>query len=187
MGKEKGADYYKNLKYDVMVRKADDKFTIFIPELGLIAEGESLEKAYRELESVKSRYFETMVASGLGDNIREPGKKAVCAPAAKGTFFIDIAKAAAKTIVVCLIVVMAMLFVFNHIESYITQTTQSFADSISVKKSAQTLSIMLDQINNTPDEKIEKARIKIRKASEKLKPIIDETKSLLRDETEKKI
>ena len=47
---EKTLEYFRNLKYDVVIRKKKDKYILYIQELGLLGEDKNLKKAYRDRE-----------------------------------------------------------------------------------------------------------------------------------------
>lgn len=72
MNKEKDLEYFKDLKYDVVMKKRGNLFVLFVPELACIEEDENLEKAYEKLEMGKESYFREMIESGYQDYIREP-------------------------------------------------------------------------------------------------------------------
>lgn len=77
---EKNLEYFKNLKYNIVVRKNKDKFILYIPELNLFEEDESFEKAYEKLKSEKEKYFQKMIEMEAQDAIVEPaylGRKAI--------------------------------------------------------------------------------------------------------------
>jgi len=69
---EKNFEYFTNLKYYIVVRKVKDKFVLYIHELSLLVEDESLERAYEKLESEKGRYFQKMIEMEAQNNITEP-------------------------------------------------------------------------------------------------------------------
>ncbi len=72
---EKNLEYFKSLKYDILVRRGKDKFTLFIHQLCLFAEDENLEKAYEKLESEKEKYFRQIIEYNYQDHIVEPEPK----------------------------------------------------------------------------------------------------------------
>ena len=53
----KDLGYFKNLQYDIVIKKRKNRFVLFIPELAIVEEDENLEKAYEKLESEKEKYF----------------------------------------------------------------------------------------------------------------------------------
>ena len=50
MNKQKDLTYYKKLNYDIILKKINDDYYLFIPELSLIVEEKSLNEAYEKLE-----------------------------------------------------------------------------------------------------------------------------------------
>ncbi|MBL7045407.1 MAG: discoidin domain-containing protein [Parcubacteria group bacterium] len=69
---EKNLEYFKNLKYHVIVKKHKNKYTLYIPELSLFEEGNVFEAAYKKLETKKEKYFLQMIEMEAQDEIIEP-------------------------------------------------------------------------------------------------------------------
>ena len=69
---QKDLEYFKKLQYDVVVKKRKDRFVVFIPELAIVEEDESLDKAYEKLDLEKERYLQKMVENEYQDYIKEP-------------------------------------------------------------------------------------------------------------------
>ena len=65
-------EYFKSKNYTVRFRKNGKFFTLFIPDLSLVAEDEKLEKAYEKLEQEKEKFFRCMIESGFANCIPEP-------------------------------------------------------------------------------------------------------------------
>lgn len=95
---EKTLEYFRSLKYDVVIRKNKDKYVLYIRELGLFGEDENLEKAYEILEFEKEKYFQKMTENDYPDHIVEPEERKI-----RKTFFGDMAPFFIKLIVVLLI------------------------------------------------------------------------------------
>ena len=53
--KEKNIEYYEGLVYDIVLRKNQGNFTLFIQELTLLVEDENLEKGHKELALKKEK------------------------------------------------------------------------------------------------------------------------------------
>jgi hypothetical protein len=70
--KEKNIEYYEGLVYDIVLRKNQGNFTLFIQELTLLVEDENLEKGHKELALKKEKYFLSMIKNGYQDCIVEP-------------------------------------------------------------------------------------------------------------------
>ena len=70
--KQKDLEYFKKLQYDVVVKKRKDRFVVFIPELAIVEEDESLDKAYEKLDLEKERYLQKMIENEYQGYIKEP-------------------------------------------------------------------------------------------------------------------
>ena len=68
----KGLEYYKRLNYEVLVKKKKDTFIVSVPELTIVEEDESLDKAYEKMNLEKEIYFEKMIENGYQHYIKEP-------------------------------------------------------------------------------------------------------------------
>ena len=53
---------FLNLKYPIILNEKNGKFTVFVPQLSLFAEGESLQRAYDVLMSEKKAYYSRLEA-----------------------------------------------------------------------------------------------------------------------------
>lgn len=95
---EKTLEYFRNLKYDVVIRKNKDKYILYIREIGLFGEDEILEKAYEKLEFEKEKYFQKMIENDFQDHIGEPEERKI-----RKTFFGDLAPFFVKLIVILLV------------------------------------------------------------------------------------
>ncbi len=68
----KDLGYFMGLNYSIRIRRRGKFFTLFIPELSLVEEDESLATAYEKLESEKERYFQQMIEVDSGGEIVLP-------------------------------------------------------------------------------------------------------------------
>ena len=64
--------YFRELQYDVVVKKRKDRFIVIIPELAIAEEDESLDKAYEKLDLEKERYLQKMIENEYQGYIKEP-------------------------------------------------------------------------------------------------------------------
>jgi len=133
MGKhEKDLEYFKNLKYNTVVRKNKDKFLLYIPELSLLEENKNIDKAYEKLVAEKEIYFQKMIEMGIKDEIVEPaifGRKRL--ETGLIPFFIKLLSAAA--------VVVILLATIDDISStfkYIKRASKSVAKGARISRSA---------------------------------------------------
>jgi len=179
MDKKIDLDFFKSLKYDVVLRKIKGKFVLFIAELGLVRKDESLEKAYHKLELAKEEYFRDMIESELSEKIPLPAslKNKQRSNGNIGIFIV-------KTIIVIIIAAIGASFIFGRIESFVSNFTSSFSQNMSLDRIVSESAVLLDKINNIPDQKIETAGQKLKTTAKKFKPLIDELKILLKETPE---
>jgi histone H3/H4 len=75
---ERDLTYYRELQYDFVVKKKGDHFITFIPELAIVARGETFDEAYEKINAQKEAYFQEMIETGNDDYINEPaGRKTI--------------------------------------------------------------------------------------------------------------
>jgi hypothetical protein len=74
MDREKDVGYYKNMEYEVILRKKKGNFVLVVPELCIVEEDKDLGKAYEKLESKKEQYFIEMIEDGFEEYNRKPEK-----------------------------------------------------------------------------------------------------------------
>ena len=71
---ERDLTYFRELQYDCVLKKKGDHFITFIPELAIVAEGETFDAAYEKINVQKEAYFQEMIETsglritGLGEN-----------------------------------------------------------------------------------------------------------------------
>ena len=70
---DKSVEFYMHLPYDITVIRKDSLLILYILELRLFAQDESLDAAYRQLDNEKRRFFERHLEIGRGDSIPQPG------------------------------------------------------------------------------------------------------------------
>lgn len=72
MAEQKDLGYFMKLNYNVTLTKNRGFYYLFIPELSLIAEGETLKESYEKLEQEKTAYFKRIIELNAQDAVREP-------------------------------------------------------------------------------------------------------------------
>ena len=65
-------DYFNTLPYEVILKKKEGRFILFIPELSCVAEDNNLLLAYEKLDIKKQEIFRDMVSLGLENEIKKP-------------------------------------------------------------------------------------------------------------------
>lgn len=183
MNKEKDLEFFKKLKYDVVMKKRGNLFVLFVPELACIEEDESLEKAYEKLEMEKESYFRKMIESGYQDHIREPeGAK-------RKKRFVDTVATNVLSFFVKSLIVLLIGGIFIQVASYKYQ-----GESNIFKKIKQISRIInhLDEIGGTvsgivsvpeAEGRKKEIKLKLRETAKVLEPFIDEFKILSEDTT----
>lgn len=186
---EKTLEHFRKLKYDIVTRRLKGKFILFIRELSLFGEDESLEKAYEKLELVKDQYFQKLIEMGAQNDITEPDRSK-----AKNTFFGNIASFAVKFIVI-VITVIVLLKTINHFSSTfkyfqraskeiskmdiqklsndISQATKDISETMNIVKVEQMILNIMDTFENhqkAKEERTQKAK-KERALISKFNPI----------------
>ena len=61
-----------NLEYNVILKKKEKTYLLFIPELSIITEENTLEKTFETLETEKRNYFEKIIKMEAQDTIKLP-------------------------------------------------------------------------------------------------------------------
>lgn len=175
MSRKMDSKRFENLEYDVVINKRGGKFVLFIPELAIIEEDESLEEAYQKVKLEKEKYVQKMVEFDLQNEIVEPQKEIT----GKGIFAAtkaDIAAFIIKIMIIIVVGVIAMLFISSRVESI---KSADFGRVIYKRVSS-----LCDRINDMPDERIESAKLKLGKTVKKVEPLVDEVKVLLQDDSD---
>jgi hypothetical protein len=150
---EKNLEYFKSLKYDILVRKNKDIFVLYTNELSLLVEDENIEKAYEKLESEKEKYFQKMIENGYQDHIAEPEGRKI-----KKTPFWDLAPFFVKLIVILSIIVIFLEIYnirsntfkyFKRASKDIAQASKDISQALNIQQTAVKVVDALDnyQIN----------------------------------------
>ena len=175
-------EHFKSKSYDVKLRRTGNIFSLFVPDLSIVAEDESLEKAYDKLEKEKEKFFKKMIDNGLEDCIPEPGKIEV----PKKPVF-ELQPFFVKLVIVLLLIGLAGGAGFKAVSSQIgkankavTKLQTDIADDLRgvderiVSSIAKAGFQVIDRINTFPEEKRDKLRGELQKSMIKLKPFIDD-------------
>ena len=194
--KHKDLEYFRELQYDVVVKKRKDRFIVFIPELAILCEDENLEKAYEKLEYEKEKYFQEMIANEYQDHIREPegGKITKTSVANISNLAEYLIKLGITVVIVVIFGAVGMKVTLNkvrhetqnivNIVDEFKRAKRSYIDNapeIIIGQSRNLANRLIYEINNMPDEKKEKIRLKLRETIKQVKPFFDEFRPLLQD------
>lgn len=173
---DKGLDYYKNIQYDVVVRKKGDRYIVFIPELSLAEEDTTLNQAYEKLEKEKENYFRKMIEWGYQDYIRKPGgtKKEKKDVNDLSPFFIKFAIVLITLLMFFAFTGMATLNVASELIKNKVKTLLKEPDRFLVKFN--------EMMANKTDEQKEELKRQVRHAVENIKPYADELGVLFKED-----
>jgi hypothetical protein len=174
MENQQGLERLKGLDYAVVVKKRGNKFILFISELGIVEEDISLEKAYQKVEAEKNSYLRKMLEFDLQDEIIAPVKSSVSTSPSKNIFVSSIGIFMTKLIILAFVGIMGLHFFSERIEAFKRESYTEF-----LQNKAE---MFFDKINELPEQRIENARVKVKKAVHKLRPIINELKALWEEE-----
>ena len=160
--------YFQSLSYDVIVRKKGQFCVLLLPELSIIVQDESLDKAYAKLETEKEAYFRRMIDVSMENYISEPQNKISDERLLNKLlpFFI-------KLIVISLSIVIFTTVAFEFARLKI--------DVIKYYAVTQIRHFILKDINEMPDDKRQRIRTQLHKAVTQIKPFVDEITILFID------
>jgi hypothetical protein len=196
---ERDLTYFKGLQYDFVVKKKGDHFITFIPELAIVAAGETFDAAYEKINAQKEAYFQEMIETGYEDYINEPGgrktKKLLDIPNLVGY----VVKLMLTIIIIASLGIVGIGGVFGEITSKfgeittkaigeinigeiasqaigeIKNTAKGEINADSILRNLRTGSYrVLDKINDLPAERQEEIRLKLRTAIKQIQPILSE-------------
>jgi len=184
--KERDLDYFMGLKYDVLMKKVNDGYCAFIPELSLFAEGKSASDAFEKIEQEKEQYFKRVLAVDAGDTVSEP-----LAVTRRKRFKEDILLFGAKTLVVGVIFGIIVSVLLPSIDIFVSTRINRINQMINqidpVKYMEITVGKVDKRISSMSEKEREDTRIKLRKMVQKIKPFADEVRILFDGKNESKI
>ena len=175
----KDLEYYKKLQYEVITKKRKNRFEVIIPELAIIEEDESLEKAYKKLELEKEKYFQTMIENGYQDYIKEPEGGKI-----KKEYIPDLTNYLIKLTITVLVIiflgVVGMKVTLDKVE-HETRSILSIRPENTFRELLDGSCRIRDMISNIPDERKEELKLELRKTVKEIKPFFDEFRPLFKD------
>lgn len=177
MNMQKDLQYFMKLNYTVILKKTNNFYYLFIPELSLIAEGESLKETYEKLEKEKESYFRRAIEMNVEDSIKEPTSISL-----RKKISIDLFMFFTKTAIISLIIAILLVGTLPIFGSLINSSINAIP--------GQTKSLVLkfsDKLSNMPQDKKDEIMLKLRKIVQEIKPFTDEVKVLFEDKSNKKL
>lgn len=177
MDKQKDLQYFMTLNYTVILKRMNNFYYLFIPELSLIAEGESLNETYEKLEKEKELYFRKAIEMHVEDSIKEPAPILL-----RQKILTDLFMFFTKTAIISVIVAIMLVGTLPIFGSLINGSINAIP--------RQTKSLVLefsDKLSNMPQDKKDEIVLKLRKIVQEIKPFTDEVKVLFEDKSNKKL
>jgi hypothetical protein len=166
---KKKLKYFEDLEYDVVLRKKNDTFVLFIEELNCFAQDKDPKEAYEKLKTEKRDYFNQMIALDRQHLINEPESSDN-----EKLLFNSLLPFCVKFIIVLIAGLMLL-----HVGSLTLQKSLSFPLNKAVNQGLYYRARLL----NMPEERKEEIKVKIRETVRELKPFINEFYNSLIDET----
>jgi len=177
----KDLEYFKNLNYNAVLKQKDGLYYVFIPELSLIAQGQTPDQAWQNLESKKTEFFQAVVNLNLQQTIREPAP--VRLKDDLTAFFIKIITIAVLLLVALNIIIRPYSKIMKRqagILSHTPKTAQARADELADEILRLTARFS-QHFEKMPDEQKQQAQQKFKSTLQNLKPFVDEIRLLLED------
>ena len=173
MNEKKDIEYYMNLPYNTVLKKLDDKYYFFIPDLQIISKGNTVNEAYEMLEKDKGSYFNSIIKLNEHDIVKIPKS---LASQTEG-LFAGIAPFFIKTI----LIIVLLFAVLGTVIPFTFRTASDFAVnnfSLYLKKAANKCEVLLEtriqnhvqKYSNLSDKEKEIIKENIRVYIENIKP-----------------
>ena len=180
MNQQKDLKYFMKLNYNVILKRKDSYYYLFIPELSIIVEDKDLDIAYKKLEEEKVLYFKKAKELDVLDTVKNP-----ISLVATKTLFGDLSAFFVKVCLVALIILITIFASLPFVDSFVFRRINNLPNvayegvRTFIKEIPSKISNKVD--NMSPEEKEEKI-LELRKMVQQLKPFIDEVSVLLDDE-----
>ena len=176
MNQQKDLEYFMKLNYNVILKRKDSYYYLFISELSIIVENEDLDKAYKKLEKDKVLYFKKVIKLDAQDTVKEPMHLVE-----RKKLFSDLS---AFFIKMCLIAVVFLITIFASLP-FVDSFVVSRINKLPVTLIREIPNKIFNKIENMSVEKKEQRILELRKMVQQLKPFIDEVHILFDDEPHK--
>lgn len=167
MSRKKDLNYFKKLNYNAILKKVEDSYYLFVPELSLIVKGTNINKTYKNLEKEKEAYFKKMIVVGAQEVINEPASLRI-----RKKIFADLILLFLKTVIIIFIFILIFFGSLPFFSRRISQLPNTAANLIFN---------YADRLTKLPPENKEKVRIKIKEMVGEIKPFTDELRVLWQD------
>lgn len=192
MDREKDVGYYKNMEYEVVLRKKRDNFVLVVPELCIVEKDKDLGKAYEKLETKKEQYFSEMIEDDFEVYIRKP-EKTIISEQFRDKLKHNLALFGIKFLLILIICFIGVSVVENRINYFEDKVADRFLTMTNkiIEKATRPREIALaglavgDRLKNMSEERKSELRLKLRDTVRELKPFVYEM-SLLFESAEGK-
>ena len=178
--KERDLDYFMGLDYTALMKKVNDGYCAFIPELSLFAEGQTAAEAYEKLERDKLEYFKRVLKVDAAGTVREP-----LATSVRRRFLDDLLLFGAKAIIVGVIFGIGLLILVPSIDVFVNTRASRVAPLLAAGMVDQ-IAGMVEQfdvrVSHMSEAQLVETKNKLRQAVLRMKPLTDELKILFEDD-----
>lgn len=165
-------------KFDISIRRKDDKVTATVPQLGLYATAGDIHSALDALERKKAALLEDLTAAGEIDNLSAPAAAAPVQPAAS----YGLAQFALKVGIVVAAIAVALVVATNLITTKVESTRLAWQATLQEHSKIggaqfwarveKGLDQLADPKSEMPEEKRQKILASIRAISERWWPFV---------------
>ena len=162
-------EYLNSLAYDVLIKQRENKFYLYIPEISLVASGDDLSLAYKDLNEQKQAFFNNILDCGDIDEVMLPHK---VRPHDQTAYQLRLF--AYKTLIICFL--LGVTFIFGGV---VIRDKAAGISGVSItRKVAKEVYEEISQFGDA-DSDVKKVRlIKLRRFLEAIRPIVDEFRSV---------
>ena len=164
---EEKLKYFNSLPYSIILKKRDQKYSLTIPEISLIAVNNNLQDAYKDLSNKKEKFFKDMIASHCEDDIALPRNLSK-----KNELLWQLKIFVCKLLIVSVIFIVSCAFGGRMIMNKVV----SISGMDMARTVVKNVAFQIERVLDAPEEKQEERIKKIRDLLNKLKPIINEIK-----------
>ena len=154
--------------YNIILKKINDRYYLFIPELSLIAESKNLSIAYKNLEKEKRKYFTQVLELNAQETIREPLPIVI-----RKKLFVDLLTFFLKAVIIFMMITFAFLVSFPFL---------SQIPNLAVNSIIQFSNNTNQRLKSMSPEEREKELIELRETVQNIKPFTDELKVIWENE-----
>ncbi len=172
MKNKRDLKYFENLKYNILLKKKNEIFILFIPELSIIVEDYDLSIAYNKIQEEKSKYFSNIIELNAQDTVTVPLPIVI-----KKQVFRDLSIFIVKSFIIMISLLVIVLFSRPLITSYVDNSINN-AQAKAIKRVKRNSNKLFNRIDNLNEDDI----AEIKKTIIKLKPLVNEIKVVLGDE-----